>query len=43
LFILDHNFCTTNVKKSIKGLQDSESSLFLMKTSAKYFALAVGP
>jgi len=27
LFILDHNFCTRNARKSIKGSKDSDSSL----------------
>jgi len=27
LFILDHNFRTRNVRKSIKGSKDSDSSL----------------
>jgi len=27
LFILDHNFCTRNTRKSIKGLKDLDSSL----------------
>jgi len=27
MFILDHNFCTRNARKLIKGLKDSDSSL----------------
>jgi len=27
LFILDHNFCTSNARKSIKGSKNSDSSL----------------
>jgi len=27
LFILDHNFCTRNARKSIKGSKDLDSSL----------------
>jgi len=42
LFILDHNFWTRNARKLIKGSKDSDSSLFLMKPSAKHFGLAVG-
>jgi len=32
-----------NVRKSVKGWKDLDLSLFPMKTSVKYFGLAVGP
>jgi len=31
LFILDHNFWTRNVRKSIKGSKDADSSSFQWK------------
>jgi len=44
LFILDHNFWTRNVRKSIKGSRLGRTrAYFPLKTSAKHFGLAVGP
>jgi len=34
LFILDHNFWTRNARKSIKGSEDSDSSLLQRNTLA---------
>jgi len=46
LFILDHNFWTRNARQSIKRSKAQKTQTwakFPMKTSAKYFGLAVGP